>query len=204
MTKGPANQTGTYRDSSRHSSCSPEIMCPKGYKHDDPVKEGIYKPKEKNPSNYYSITLNPVDELQSYYSLNRVKDFKDAMLKQLHGMSKFNDIHLHIEVSGKGRLHLHGVFNFNSWTDIMNFYVNDIMRYQNKFSYEIDTIDDIDKWVKYMSKQSLAKITKKDLIAAHSVYQLESANLALIKTKQPMEMVHLPFDWEDEHPIETE
>jgi len=201
MTKGPANQTGPYRDSSRHSSCNPEIMCHKGYKHDGP--RDIYK-GTNNPNNYYSITMNPVDELQCFFSASRVKDFKSAMLKQLHGLHKFNDIIFHIEVSGKGRLHLHGIFNFTTPAQVIDFYVNDIVKYQNKFSYEIDTIDDIDKWTKYMGKQSLDKITKKDLIAAHSVYVLESENIARVKVGLPSAFVHLPFDWEDEKPIEVE
>lgn len=56
-----------------------------------------------------------------------------------------------MEISKGGRLHFHGYIVFK---DILSFFLHNVERLQNNFTYEIDEINDLGKWHYYTIKQS--------------------------------------------------
>lgn len=110
----------------------------------------------------YSVTLNP--EKQFFGDDQRFKKFRHEMFELFQGLGPNKiDYTMHIELSeprevkpgGSGsRYHLHGWFEFKTETSILYF----LDYFQYKMSrigyYELDICNDLNKWYKYMTKQS--------------------------------------------------
>lgn len=112
---------------------------------------------------YYSVTINPEDKFQYMGTPDRFKRFRSLMyelflsLSAQHIRYKFN-----IELSepknnkhGSGpRYHVHGWILFRSTHSIFQFLDNTYYRWTRLGHVDIDSINDLSKWEKYMSKQA--------------------------------------------------
>jgi len=116
----------------------------------------------------YSITINPSDKYQYYGKITRLQLFKSFMHEQiLHWKSRGITYTLWIEVSeplnktvNGPRLHLHGIIRFHSGKAVLNFLIGEIYKITRYAVYDIDTIDDMEKWIGYcMKQQHIIKIT---------------------------------------------
>lgn len=124
---------------------------------------------KKTPSNYYTtqtpyaITINPIDKYQFVGRPNREYLFSNLILSIVQPMK--HNLILYKEISephqmvlqGKlgPRLHLHGVITFDSKTKLKQFLLHDMYSLLRIASVDIDTIEDLDHWLSYCSKQSL-------------------------------------------------
>lgn len=90
----------------------------------------------------YAITINVEDSKQLQYYIRRIFYYASG--------------ETYYERSSTGRPHAHGVIRFHSYDDIYKLYkyMND--NYLN-IQVEIDTIDDMQKWKAYMTKQHMYK-----------------------------------------------
>lgn len=101
----------------------------------------------------YAISINPSDR----YQWTEVKDdehrFRQTLLtllvklKNIRGVSALK---LYTEISSSGRIHFHGLINFN---DLVKFYTIGFRQLSKFGTFEIDFIKDQDVWTKYCSKQ---------------------------------------------------
>jgi len=105
------------------------------------------KPEDMTPDTDYSITLNP--QLQYFDDADRINKIYVETFKMLCAWSAWSGT-LQMEVSSNGRLHWHGVIRIK---DIKKFYVDIVPCLQARYSYEIDTIQDMETWMKYCTKQ---------------------------------------------------
>lgn len=120
----------------------------------------------------YAFTLNPDDKRQYYtapeknlsQSTNRLKMFTTkwhALLTEMFSMNE-TDFHLNIECSEPiqesndraPRLHFHGYLRFNSVFAIREFLLINARVLKTLSNFTIKPIDDPDKWLDYIHKQS--------------------------------------------------
>lgn len=95
----------------------------------------------------YTFTLNPKEQhFGRECRFNFMYKHIFNILQCLHSC----DYVLYPEISKLGRIHYHGTIVIN---DVVEFYVYDIPFLMDRFTFEIDTITDDDKWTKYMTKQ---------------------------------------------------
>lgn len=98
----------------------------------------------------YSITLNPSDN--QYYNEevhNRFNLWTASVYTFLKTL-KYCDLYLFPEISGKGRLHMHGLIKIKL---VAEFYAHDVARLQMFGNTEVDTVNDEAVWEKYCTKQ---------------------------------------------------
>jgi len=111
-------------------------------------------PEDVIPCEDYTLTLNPCDELQCFKSniIHRLNDFRmhqsTHLLCLVAPYAKYN---LYIEISKRGRLHMHGTISI---TDVLGFYMKAIPALLSQYSLEIDTITDRKVWDIYCMKQA--------------------------------------------------
>jgi len=117
-------------------------------------RPSIVKPEDMKINTPYAITINPNDNFQyiGLTTVQRLKTFRNTQEIFLERLFSPNSIYkFNIEVSAKGRLHLHGVIKVK---DIQSFYVFAIPQLLTKSMVEIDTLNDRTIWDRYCTKQN--------------------------------------------------
>lgn len=127
------------------------------------------KPIKKSCDNFlnkghdYAITIAPTDQWQYFGQLKRIKLFSDKFYEQFF-MFQSDDIdyYFNIELSeprcksvNGPRLHLHGVIQFKTNKGIRDFLISQYYSLTRYGMVDIDSIDDIKFWNKYIHKQIL-------------------------------------------------
>lgn len=130
------------------------------------------------PNISYAITISPSDDHQYWNDDDRLKKFTTYMKRyMLSRLDPFNNKFIfHIELSPKGRLHLHGTISFKSERTIKELFMDSIRFLTVHNQIEIDTIKDPDVWETYCTKQkiyNLGSIKSTDYSKLESVYKLE-------------------------------
>lgn len=100
----------------------------------------------------YSFTLNPQEQLEGSlgrFKLNACKTWYDKQMKLFTQLCNCT-ISVVPEISSKARWHMHGVIMIK---DVMLFFLHDVPKLMDHGAYEIDTIDDITVWDRYVYKQ---------------------------------------------------
>lgn len=109
----------------------------------------------------YAITINPTDKYQYYGKHDRLEKFKTFINEQLVHYPQYG-IHykLWIELSepknktvNGPRLHLHGIITFHSKKSVKHFLLNEIYKITRYAVYDIDTIENMETWITYCTKQ---------------------------------------------------
>ncbi len=123
----------------------------------------------KNPSNFlnkgvhYSITIN-LDDKHQYFGIDdRDKKAHSFMYEQLLHFKSIGITHeLYMELSepksnsiskNGPRLHFHGTIMFHSCKSVKRFLLIEWYKLSRFSNFDIDTINDMDKWVLYCKKQ---------------------------------------------------
>jgi len=112
-------------------------------------------PEDISTDEVYSFSYNPKDQ-PLLAPINHRDVFGTNLQcwmeeqKQFFTRLKHCEVDIVLEISKNGRFHFHGYINIK---DIARFYASDIRRLQVKGSYEIDIINDPEKWREYVSKQ---------------------------------------------------
>lgn len=147
-------------------------------------------PIEKiNKSVRYTLTIAPCDDHQ-YFGATKAQD----RLKLFHNWAQLKyyrlfinyEYGLNIEVSPKGRLHLHGYISFKTDENIKDFYLYTIHKLLSFNIVEIDTISDEKVWTEYCKKQSkysFGRISSRDKISGLALIDVESE---VIYKKMPL------------------
>lgn len=115
-----------------------------------PFKSGfsLIQPEEIELDTQYTLTINIAD-LHGQFDIdhNRLYVYVQKYIRR-----KGIEFRLYPEYSKKGRLHLHGIITFKTGNAIMDFYAS-VMEQTYKSMMEIDTIEDIQTWSEYITKQ---------------------------------------------------
>lgn len=114
----------------------------------------IIKPENMVVNQMYALTINPNDNFQfiGKNTNDRLRVFRNTMEIMLDQWLCSNSKYcMNIEVSAKGRLHLHGAIRVQ---DVKSFYIYAIPNMLSKCSIELDTIKDKHIWYNYCTKQS--------------------------------------------------
>ena len=101
----------------------------------------------------YAFTLNPKDPFQSFKSnsTRRFFDFKHQMETTLYSILRpFASYSLIIEISKKGRLHMHGTIVIN---DRLGFFLSAIPKLMELGTYKLAKLADRKVWSIYCHKQ---------------------------------------------------
>lgn len=115
-------------------------------------------PYEKMEENVeYAISINPADEWQYWNAEDRLETYLKCHKNYLRRLAILGNVHvcqfnLYLEISQNGRLHYHGKLKVFSKK---LFYIYVIHKLQIRYTYEIDVINDADKWHEYCTKQDL-------------------------------------------------
>lgn len=121
-------------------------------------KTDFYKPKNSNINiedieynHWYAITINPQKQ---YYNKGylRYSDVMQEITKLLNQYIGEIEYFMYMEVSKLGRLHFHGYIKYKKDLDLV--YMTLIPDLVDKYSFEIDYINDPDIWAEYISKQT--------------------------------------------------
>jgi len=128
----------------------------------------------KTHPRFLTFTLNPSDKWQYFGSSDRLEKVRNLLHEEVHlrlsaGAVKntridywycleLSEPRVHDATQSGPRIHLHGIIGFPT----MAAYRVWLLRYQyelTRFSrIEIDTIDDINVWIKYCRKQNYLKL----------------------------------------------
>lgn len=123
----------------------------------------------------YTFNVSPSDSHQYYRSnsLNRFSDFYKSTFQLFKKyVLDYADINLVPEISSKGRIHYHGTIKFK---DTVSYHLVGAYHLQQATNIEIDTIDNLDNWHKYMYKdKTLIMPFIKNL---HLPYQINNKNI---------------------------
>lgn len=98
---------------------------------------------------WYTFNINPADVGSKNGLKVRIKSLR-TLITELCTL----DISYKCcpELSASGKLHVHGTIKFHSNMGVILFYAN-VYENSHKFSMEIDTIEDTEKWDDYVTKQ---------------------------------------------------
>lgn len=136
-------------------------------------------PEDMNDNDIYSFTFNPeVQPLTPKFTLDLITWHNgiDNILKQL----QFSNVVLRPELSQGSRWHYHGQIKIKN---IMKFFIFDLPVLRENGSFEIDTIEDNNKWLDYCKKQ---ETKMKDLCKEYGIpYVYENDKPMKIKV-QPL------------------
>jgi len=113
---------------------------------------------------WYSITINPDDKHQFFGKADRMQQFRSYVHAGLLFLKTMHiDYHLYLELSepktnakwskNGPRLHCHGILRFRSTLSIKNFLLMGIYNLTRWCNYDIDTIDSMETWHLYCTKQ---------------------------------------------------
>lgn len=109
----------------------------------------------------YTFSLNPESQ-PAMYAENRIQKWYAGIVKDLSKI-KHAEYHLKLEMSRLGRLHYHGTIRI---TTVWKFYLEDIAKLCAIGSFEIDGIDNMDEWQRYMDKN---EVQMKEMCLAHGI-----------------------------------
>lgn len=104
------------------------------------------------PRKEYAFTMNPTDQYQHFRAQDRIKEFYTDVRRLLQLVYNIKYV-LYIELSPKGRLHLHGTIEFKDEDTIYNFYLKHLRYLMNQATLVIKPITDYDNWKIYCDKQ---------------------------------------------------
>ena len=109
----------------------------------------------------YTFSLNPESQ-PAMYQENKIQKWYSGIVKDLSKI-KHAEYHLKLEMSRLGRLHYHGTIRV---TCVWKFYLEDIAKLCAIGSFEIDGIDSMDEWQRYMDKN---EIQMREMCNAHGI-----------------------------------
>lgn len=116
-------------------------------------KHNIISPEDVDLDKVMSFSFNPEEQplFEKFYSmrLNNLEDWSRRQ-KDILTSLRYCKISAVVECSRKGRLHYHGFIKISK---VIEFYLMDLKKLMHYGTLEIDGIDDIDKWVTYVTKQ---------------------------------------------------
>lgn len=125
-----------------------------------------------SPTGKYSCTINPSDADQYFESRDtRVYTFLRNIYKTLVKLNLYCNYTFYLEISKGGRLHLHGILEP---TDLIEFYLNVPPILAHYSQYELDTIDDLDTWNNYITKDQ--EVTNWDDYLSDTVFDYPIQN----------------------------
>lgn len=117
------------------------------------AKYNCLNPEDIDPLKYYTFSYNPEEQplFERFYKmkLNNLADWSNKM-KQIFDSLRYAKIEVNLEVSRRGRFHMHGVIKISM---PLEFVIHDLKMLAHYGTYEIDSITDNEKWVKYCCKQ---------------------------------------------------
>ncbi len=117
------------------------------------VKSVLAKPKQiYNINQWYSFTINAQSQFWKHNGLQRVKKLQTHYKEILSNISDYCEFNLTPEMSKVGRWHYHGTIR---WTDeylLFMWLLVGVNKLTNTSVFEIDTINNMDHWNKYCSK----------------------------------------------------
>lgn len=111
-------------------------------------KYSCIKPENMSIGVRYSFSINPEKQPSDMKSINNIVEWYNYITKQL-ALLKYCSVVVALEISCNGRLHYHGYITIEN---IIDFFYEDIKRLQLIGAYEIDTVEDVVKWDKYINK----------------------------------------------------
>lgn len=124
------------------------------YKKYNSRRHKVVPPEEMVVGKTYSFSYNPVK--QPYQMLSKIgnsmvdlitwHNYNDMIFKSMKNCK----IRVVPEISSSRRWHYHGMIEI---TDVMKFFIEDLYKMNDISSYEIDEINDLEKWSNYCSKQ---------------------------------------------------
>lgn len=116
-------------------------------------KHSCIKPECVDQDMLYTFSFNPQEQplIENFYrvTLTRFQSWSETMDSKLKRM-RHCTYKLVLEISTGGRLHYHGWISINN---IMGFYLMDLKYLADLGTYEIDNINDFQKWDTYVYKQ---------------------------------------------------
>lgn len=112
-------------------------------------KKSIISPEEVSTDGWYTFNLNPSEQYE--FEGSPISRWNKCYQNIQGLISRFVDcatIEGNLEISRSGRVHMHGYIKYKK---IADFYL--ILPMVSRFAHiEIDTIDDINIWDKYVTK----------------------------------------------------
>lgn len=105
-------------------------------------------PEKVEPTEDYTFSINPDKQFDNAKGRLKLVQNEVCKILSLLGDSKTYSFELYPELSRGGRLHWHGTIRI---TNVLAFFTN-IIRIRDFCTYELDTIEDPDKWDEYSKK----------------------------------------------------
>lgn len=116
-------------------------------------KYSCLNPEELDIGKFYTFSYNPDEQplFEKFYKckLNNLSDWSHRMLDIFKNL-KYANIEVNLECSRKGRFHYHGLIRV---TKPIEFVIHDLKMLGHYGTYEIDQIDNFEKWRTYCDKQ---------------------------------------------------
>jgi len=113
-------------------------------------KNDLVSLEDLDDSGTYAITINPIDKFQFMNKCNRLKSFYDAVLTNFC-YTRYKYCY-YVELSSKGRLHLHGTVNIKK-EDRGRFYLSAVPNMLTKATIVLKNLSEDTKWLEYCMKQ---------------------------------------------------
>lgn len=105
-----------------------------------------------SPTGYYSVTINP--ESQYWDSPSRLTSWLRHVHTKLVRIDPSFKYLLFIEISKRGRLHLHGYFRLDT-DQLIDFYLSVPRILEGIGQFEIDTVANYETWYNYIQKDQV-------------------------------------------------
>lgn len=127
----------------------------KGY---DKEQHEMLAPEELVPMENYAFTLNPggKDDSMQMLEANALRRFSDFKMHQraylMQVLAPYANYQFWIEISKKGRLHLHGVVKFHDYDAILGFFMKAVPNLMKCYSFCLKPIDNMSDWLVYCTK----------------------------------------------------
>lgn len=161
----------------------------KKVKHEIPDLETLVVGKQ------YAFTYNPCDKYQGFNCVvtDRIREFYKHM-DEFFGYKNFSNKKLWVELSPKGRLHLHGIIVVEQ---IVQFYLYEIPKLTRKGTVHIKAMtDDGSVWMEYCTKQHVLHQYIIDQLALPiPVMRLTETAFNLRKTRVKNAQISLSSEW---------
>lgn len=112
--------------------------------------------------NTYAVTLNPQDKYQYFGNPDRLQKLHNKLYELFLNRPKGMDYKFFFEISepkllkcekGGPRIHIHGWITFNTDKSVYKFLLTFLYKLQHIGILDIDTIDNMDTWQSYCTKQ---------------------------------------------------
>nr|UOF76868.1 rep protein [Cressdnaviricota sp.] len=115
--------------------------------------KNILEPKEVQVGVEYALTINPDNDHQYFKEstderIKKATTYINALLSRYPNMR----CRLKMDISRNGRIHWHGIVVFKHTNHIKDFFFETIHNLQLSNQIELDTIQDMQKWIEYMGK----------------------------------------------------